>query len=819
MRVFLSHSSDNKDYVNCVAKNISSDEVIIDESSFIPGRLSSEEMERLIMGCDIFVFFISSSSLENKNVKYEIEQYEKSSFSNNKRFIPLVIEDGIKYSDSRIPEWMRDYNIRRVYKPKKAVACIDETIRLMTWKKYDFLKRKDSIFRGRNEYVEKFEHRFNDRKLGKAVCYCVSGFETIGRTTLLNYCLKKVGKIRQEYTFPSFNLNSTDSIEDFIFKLDELGVAKPALVENLSTKTVDEKIRIASEQLNNFIENDEVVHIVDNGCIITNNGGIAEWFRKLLDSVNAKNLGAKLAISAKYKCNALPSSKMWNISIPEFSPTERQWLLEAYLDLYGISLPDNEFEICLNWLQGYPQQILLLAQGISEQGFSAIKEKSNEIVGFNMHKIEGVLAKYIEDDKKMSFIVTLAKPELLKVSDILYSFGNDEFYTELLTELLSLSICVFVGVSNEYIRINDTVRDYLNRKRFRIDSSALEKLRGKILSDFKKDRHGIPDSSELYFFMNDTIMRNNIESIDEKFIFPSHFAKCMRDIYNKRENDNEVIKIAEYLISKKKYIDTNVLKSAYYYLCLALARKKEYRVIQESIHLDDADKCFVQGFYYRKVGEWRESITSLEKAISINSKHKRAKRELVTAYMRLYEYDNAFLLAEESYNDDPSNIYFSQAYFKCLLSRYVNNKDDNIEQKLEYIINKTVIGDDERDQSMIACMRAEYEFYVNNNEFESYEILNKCISDYPKNIYTLFTKFNIAERSNNIKEMEQAQKKIKDIIKDSKQYEDVITRNDILIIAHVNGQQQAMAKIEKLSSIYSESYKNKLREDVIKVIR
>ena len=819
MRVFLSHSSNDKSYVNYVADNISSDEAIIDERSFIPGRLSSEEMKRLVMGCDIFVFFISSSSLENKNVKYEIEQYNQSLFEINKKFMPLIIEDGIKYDDRRIPQWMRDYNIRRVYRPKKAVACIDETIRLMTWKQYDIIRKKDSIFRGRNEYVEKFEYRFNDRKLGKAICYCVSGFETIGRTSLLNYCLKKVGKIRQEYSFQSFSLNSTDSIEDFIFKLDELGVAKPALIENLSNKTINEKIQIASEQLNNFIENDEVAHIVDNGCIITNNGIVAEWFKKLLDNVSSNNLGAKLAISAKYKCNALPSPKMWNISIPEFSPTERRWLLEAYLDLFDVPLTDDEFEICLNWLQGYPQQILLLAQGLSEQGFNAIREKSNEIVGFNTHKIEGVLAKYLDDDRKISFIATLARPELVKVSDILYSFGNDEFYKDLLTELLSLSICVFVGVSNEYIRINDTVRDYLNRKRFKINNTALDKLGKKILSDFEKDRHGIPDSSELYFYMQDTILRKNIENIDEKYIFPSHFSKCMREIYNKRDNDNEVIKIAEYLISKKKYIDINVLKSAYYYLCLALARKKDYRVIQESIHLDDADKYFARGFYYRKVGEWYKAIENLQRAITANTKHKRAKRELVTAYMRLYKYEEAFLLAKQSYEDDSSNIYFAHVYFKCLLSKYANNRDNKIEQDLKFIIKNAIVGEDERDQSMLACMCAEYEFYVKNNEDKSYDILNRCISKYSKSVYTLFTKFNIAERSNNIIEMQQTQRAIKDKIKDTKQYEDVITRNDILITAHTEGQQQAIATIENLPIIYSDSYRDKLKEDIKRLSR
>ena len=57
MRVFLSHSNnDRKGYVEYVANNLSSDEVIIDTRSFIPGRSSSDEMSRLVEECDIFIY-------------------------------------------------------------------------------------------------------------------------------------------------------------------------------------------------------------------------------------------------------------------------------------------------------------------------------------------------------------------------------------------------------------------------------------------------------------------------------------------------------------------------------------------------------------------------------------------------------------------------------------------------------------------------------------------------------------------------------------------------------------------------------------------
>ena len=67
--------------------------------------------------------------------------------------------------------------------------------------------------------------------------------------------------------------------------------------------------------------------------------------------------------------------------------------------------------------------------------------------------------------------------------------------------------------------------------------------------------------------------------------------------------------------------------------------------------------------------------------------------------------------------------------------------------------------------------------------------------------------------------MNQVQKIIKDKIKDLEQYEDVLIRNDILILAHSGMQRKAVEEIENLPYDYSESYRDKLREAVTRVVR
>ena len=159
MRVFLSHSSKDKTgFVRLIADKLNTNNLIIDEKSFTPARLNADEMVRLIDSCDIFVFFISENSLPIEgNIEFEINKAYDYISKNSKIFMPMIISEDIAYKDERIPQWFRDYNLRKILKPTKAYQIIREKINELTWEKKEFLRKKENIFVGRNDFIEKFE--------------------------------------------------------------------------------------------------------------------------------------------------------------------------------------------------------------------------------------------------------------------------------------------------------------------------------------------------------------------------------------------------------------------------------------------------------------------------------------------------------------------------------------------------------------------------------------------------------------------------------------------------------------------------------------
>jgi hypothetical protein len=577
-------------------------------------------------------------------------------------------------------------------------------------------------------------------------------------------------------------------------------------------KTMPEKVSLAAEILSTYHENDDVVLVIDDGCIIQGNGDLSQWFREILDALDGNIVGIRLAIASKFAYTKMPINKFLNISLPELSPNERRWLLEDYLNLLNVQLIDEEFETCLNWLQGYPQQVFYLAESLYERGFESTKNDSKSIVDYSLRKVEAILSNYLSDSKKASFLATLAELELAKVDDIIRAFDDDLFYKNLLIELLILSVCTTEGVSKEYIRVSEIVRDYLDRKRIGADKKAIKNLENDIKRNFSNDEHGIPDSSDLYFMVKNKMKSG--EEIESKYIFPSHFARSMQEMYNRREDDTAVIKIAQLLISKNTTIDSYILHSAYYYFCLANARKKNRELFKYIEKLKPSDNFFIKGFYYRKSGRWLEAIDAFTESLRHNPDNKRAKNELVAALNRVSEFGKAYALAKICYDEDPTNLYYAQEYFKCLLYAYLNKKNELDKETMRDIISSQNLGENTRDQSMLACMKANYEFFVNESEEAAYDILDSNENS-DSDVYILFTKFAIAEKSHNLVLMKDTHSKIVAILKEPEAYQDMLNSNEILILAHSGKIDEGIDMVKTLPSrIYSDSYKRKLEERI-----
>lgn len=102
---------------------------------------------------------------------------------------------------------------------------------------------------------------------------------------------------------------------------------------------------------------------------------------------------------------------------------------------------------------------------------------------------------------------------------------------------------------------------------------------------------------------------------------------------------------------------------------LALARTRESRLLNEIQKIQGPDHNFILAFYYRLNKNYDKA---LEKLLILRKDYpdfKNVKRELVQIYLNTDDFESAYELARENYNEDKNNPYYIQSYLNCILKR------------------------------------------------------------------------------------------------------------------------------------------------------
>lgn len=96
--------------------------------------------------------------------------------------------------------------------------------------------------------------------------------------------------------------------------------------------------------------------------------------------------------------------------------------------------------------------------------------------------------------------------------------------------MIAESICELVGSDGEMIRLNDIVRDYIKRNRLKINDEHNKKL-NLVVKDIVNNEDLTEANSSVYIFTIKEMLKSD-EYIDPKHLIPSHYLRCMKDLYN-----------------------------------------------------------------------------------------------------------------------------------------------------------------------------------------------------------------------------------------------------------------------------------------------
>ncbi len=765
LRAFISHASKDKEgYVRVIAKRLGKDQIIVDEFDFEVGGKTIDEIVGHLNKTSLFVLLISNAALDSEWVQKEMFLAKEKLFQGSlEKFYPVIIDSSINHKDERIPDWIRNnYNIKYLARPSVASRRIHQKLREISWSKHPELKARKTYFVGRTDKLSIFERRLNDFDQHKPKCVIACGVPSIGRRTFLRNALIKTDVI-ESFHFPSvIYMERNDSIEDFIVKVVDLGISSLDVtqVDFLNTSLVEKK-SIVSDLLLEIYKAKEHLFILDDGAIIGFNKEPIGWFDEVLSSVNLPNFPI-ISIASKYRVKQRSirnKEHFFSIDISELDFLDRKGLFAKLTELYEIDISRDDFTFFCDLFHGFPDQIIFCVEMIKDLGVRKSKSDAHLITEYNSEKASILIRRHEDDPEKLDFIRLLAQFEIISL-DFLFDIVNEEVFYPIIEDLVSENICEFVTPEADMLRLIDIVRDYIKRNRLNISDRYSDKIRSHVERFLVDEDVANRDASDYIYSLKEALISG--KKVDPSKLMPSHFLRCMKDLYQQRRSLTKLVSLADQVLAKEQYLDNRVAQDIRYYLCLALARSKDQRVLKEVQSIKGDEHSFILGYYYRLVGRHKDAIERLTSILEAPYVGQRASRELVQVYLQTESYEQALNLAKNNYEHNRGNQYHIQAYFHCLINSNLFYEQKDILYRL--VKELEAIGS-QLSLQMAVIADAEYCDRCENDGIRALDKINDVIASYPDITYPLLTKFDIALRRKNIDEMESAHTGLQELSK------------------------------------------------------
>lgn len=714
IKIFLSHSWAQKEFVDEVATLIGKDFAIVDRFVFESGRNIEEEINKSLDIANVFVLLISNESLESKWCKHELTQFRENLLDANKaEFIPFIIDD-TDINDNRIKGWVKKYLTNKYSNALMLSRVIRRRVCEVLWKSNPELNASDRIFLGRDKDISAITSALNKSMATDSRAIIVSGIPHIGRKRLLKevYVTRMTKNLHPSYDLYDVSLSDKDSIEDFIEQLNDFVQLynKDELKEKMSSAELCKDIAI--ELINKVESYHERIRITDNNCIINVNGTVADWFK---DIIFHQELVPQVMLFIASNCSMSPREKreISKIQSHSIDVIEKRYLKEifiAYAKSLNIACEDEEINMFISELSGFPKQVYCVVDDIKNFDLHTAKSDLDSIKAMYDTDLYQLFRTFENDDNQIQVLAIMSKFDFVSYDFLTQIYVNNDI-DEILEKFRFFSIYETFGSCNQYMRLSPAFADYIDRRRIKIRKEYDSKI-----NELAKYYLTITDTSSLDLSQELFRIKEQIKDprfiSSTKYILPSYALKVIVDLYRKGDNEN-VINIAHkvlYDYNRNNY--ETITYPIRYWMCLAYCKLQDDNLFNELSKFHGYSYHFILGYYLRIKGDYPRAQTEFEQALSYkiganSQRFYKAEHELVICLMKQGLYKDALKLAEHCYERDNSNPYFIEAYYRCYIRTL--HPDKAILKQLLCNMNETSYSCKE---VVIQTMQAEYHYFV-----------------------------------------------------------------------------------------------------------
>lgn len=715
MKAFISHSSKQKPFVEELTRQIGHENCIIDAYDFSPAFKTMDEIVEKIDNASIFIFLVSRESLESDWCEEEI-RYAKDKIVNSKfkLFLPYIIDSSIDLETVKSKyEWIVSedtYNLKLFRSPLILSKDLELKFRILERRRYREFREGSDIFTGRNKEIEEFQEKKRKKRKSKALV--ISGRRGTGRHHFCNHCAS-INGFTDKFFLEKIDLPENGALAELISQLNTLTglYSSDNLIEILRA---EESVQIdcAVDLLNEVYTYQGRILINDEDIIVDYKSDLKPWFSHLIQNERLKSMIGLFIVSTSHMkaLDEINNQNVIAIRIPDFSEADRQKILVDYIEYFRkskeIEYTDDDILYFVQRLQQSPSQLVQIAEIIVNHGVGEAKRNVQNLRNHGDYILSEILNRYRDNDIALDFLTLLAQPGMMSYDDIknVYKEEYDKI-KEVIDELIIHSLVYETGVSSSVLKVDTAVGDYLVRIK-RTIPDYLKKNLNDYLRASLPSADTLAESPSLYMMTCKQALNDGRVNVED-LLLPSIAMNYLIKLYHSGNQYEKVISFARHLLDGNLTVKLgdDLKQEILFWECLSYSHLRDKDRFYDRLTLiqERADKLFLKGFFKNKSEDFDGAINDLSEALKLRPGMNKAKREIVTSYMKLRKFDDALKYAKENYMSAPENSYHIIAYFQCLLFQKKRTPDDEkiMDTLISYVQNSFLQNKEELEAGMI----------------------------------------------------------------------------------------------------------------------
>jgi len=677
MKVFLSHSSIDKDLVRAVHQQLGSNITWFDEADIENGTLIPEKISEGLKTATHFVLFWSINAENSNWVKAELNAAFVKMISDNCKFIIFTLDN------TKLPELLSPYKY----------DSLDLTdIRKSSLKAAEIIMSQISVKTEMNSFVNRTKEigDIEDAARKGYKLIVLNGILGIGKSSLSK---RAIQWIYHQNSYILIDFNTIPGLAELSLCLSK--EAKCSLInDNTNLDKQKENVRylleyIASKNIS-LILKDVKPWLIDDG-------EPNEYLKIITDIISISKVFIQPVLMTSSRYIIFPdeyNETMYQIKIPALDDYYISEIIKNNLPRSFADFDSDKNKIFAKEMFGYPLGAKLAAFSIANKGYNYYLTQPYKIRDLKI----GLAKQFISYANISEGCI-----EYLKINCLARSRMRNEEYSRAFPETLPEDIAkfadeaFFAGVvkidEDGCYQLEPLVSEYYYSLAFQAENKKeiCEKLE-RFLLDAVSDKKS-PDYLRLLpSAIHILALNNKINKARElREEMTATIAASMWDQYNNRDYE-DALSIAEQLISvdsstilDEQQIDALYVKS----LCLSRFEKyNEAQMILEDLIAKDNNNPR----YYTALGriekyqeKYESAINYFNKAIKIKSRYISAYRELGECYLYLNDLSKTKSAIMEAKKIDDSNLYI------ILLESHVLQKEGHIEEALNLIQNEFIL--------------------------------------------------------------------------------------------------------------------------------